>query len=171
MSKEEFLRILRIVYFLLGSLIVVYLMILPDAFDGSPMPLSGLIFAWVGAFVMRRPKSVNIVVLAFAALIFAAYTDDGLALGALSLFFYGLILRQYHTRLFYQSFAYEWMMLSALFLGVHIARNILLMVFFSPHHGWLASFFMVLIFILAYPLLNFFVHIIVGARRTEIAGD
>ncbi len=164
MSGEDLKRIMRAMVFLFVAVIILYLGMLPSDFSESSLQISPYFYSWTAAFMLRRPGSVNIVVIIIAAFFYLTYNDEGVALGALTYLLFGLLLQEFRENIEYQSFVVEVSAVTILFFLSQLFKNLILRLFFThtlPFEDLLKS---ALFFAISYAVFAALVTLVFGRR-------
>lgn len=167
MSGEDLKRILRGIFFLFVTLLILFLGLLPSDFTRPGLQVSPFLFAWTAAFIFRRPGSVGIIIILLAATQYCIYNDEGLALGALAYLMYALFVHEVRDYLEHQSFIVQAITLSAAYFAIQVLKNLILQVFFTEHYTLFNLLEFTLYFLVSYIVFTGFILLIFGQRTSK----
>ncbi len=167
MSGEDIKRVLRGLFFLFVTLLIMFLGMLPSDFSKAGLQISPILFSWTAAFIFRRPGSVGVIVILLAAIQYAIYNDEGIALGSLAYLMYALFVHEVRDYLEHQSFIVVSIAMTLSFFVIQILKNLILQVFFAQHFDLFTLSKFTLYYFVSYTVFSGLIYLIFGQRNLK----
>ncbi len=144
--------------FLLIGMVSIGIPMIPMGLAANSIPFPDLLYVVIVAWIIRRPDSAPMLLVAFLALLGDALLMRPLGLWAVLLLAGSEALRASKRAFRDIPFVLEWAYVAGLFVVLNVLQNLLLLVTFTPMHGFGAVFGHVLRTVAIYPLVVAFLH-------------
>lgn len=171
MTGVDIKRLVRALFFIFVSIIILFLGNLPTDFSTPSFQVSTYLYAWCAAFIICRPGSAGVFSCLIITLLYAIYNDEGVALGSFTLLLFCVIVHEMRDYFEFQSYFVEWIGMSALFLVVQISKNLILQIFFTHGFATITLLKFTVIFAIVYPLFVTIIKMTVGRRDPNRVND
>ncbi|MEO1919168.1 MAG: hypothetical protein ABGW81_05600 [Paracoccaceae bacterium] len=155
---------LELVLFVLAGFVSIGLPLIPMGLAANSIAFPDVMFALFAAWVIRRPASAPIILIAFLAVLGDALMMRPMGLWALVLFV-GMEGLRFGERAFRDiPFVLEWLYVSILFALLLILQNLLLIVSFDAVYGLYSVIWHWVRTVVAYPLVVMVLHWVMRVR-------
>lgn len=151
--------------FVFGAGLIIYLQRMPNSFLNDGYYFQNGLFSWTAAFINRRPNSANLISVFLVSAYYALQMDEGMALGGMMLLALSMIITRIRLFNINNTFMFEWLVVSAIYMLLLIFQQLLLLIFLSPHYHISEIAWLIMTFFISYPILNLIIVALVGSRK------